>query len=129
MLDIKALQKDLHNWQVRNFGESSTEDQSLGVTEEIGEFAAAVVILLAAENGRIAHAILKNKQGIRNYSKEKTRAEIEDAIGDIFIYMLNMCTHMDMDLEDIYTKTAASVLKRDWKKNPTTGEANGRPTI
>lgn len=105
MYDIHEAQKNIYEWADRNFGPLDVREQCIGVTEELGE---------------MAHAILKCSQGIRGYTKEKTKKEVFDAAGDIFIYLSNVCTLLGIDFEEAISDTVHKVLQRDWKENPET---------
>ena len=85
---FKQLQEQHKEWAFANFGEQETEDYALGMIEEVGE---------------LAHAVLKRKQGIRN--NENHDDNIKDAIGDIVIYLIGFCNSEDIDLQDSFTST------------------------
>jgi len=71
----KTVEK-LHKWQGENFPDSTKEHMALGIVEEIGE---------------LCHAVLKREQGIRSgIDVEKSSALIDDALGDISIFAINM---------------------------------------
>ena len=71
----------------------------LGIVEEVGE---------------AAHAILKHKQGIRGFDDVgKFEAHLKDALGDIFMYWLQVCKEYGWDPENIIKITAQHILKRD----------------
>lgn len=103
MID-SVLQARLHNWRVQNFPHADADQQLLGVVEELGE---------------LAHANLKQKQGIR----EKTVEDEKDAIGDLMIYMQGYCAYRGWDIVQIFETTAKSVMERNWNENPRSGEA------
>jgi hypothetical protein len=59
-------------------GDTLIEDLRLGVIEEVGE---------------LSHAILKNRQGIRGMKEGPAFiAARDDAIGDILVYYIQLCT-------------------------------------
>ncbi len=102
------LQDRLAAWQGRNFGAMSALQMTLGVCEEAGE---------------LAHAVLKESQGIRGMQDRDTaRAAVADALGDIIIYAFQVATLYRLDLGTVVGLTAANVMRRDWVKNPD-GEA------
>lgn len=106
---VDLQQVALYKWQLKNFpgDKTSTELLALGIQEEAGE---------------LAHMVLKRKQGIREgvtLSLEKLKAEIADAIGDLFVYGICLLGHEGLDAEQVVTETIAKVLKRDWVKDPT----------
>jgi len=108
---INLKQKELHEWQERNFkGTKSTtkpEWCALGMAEEVGE---------------LCHLILKRKQGIRNYTdNDKAKELIADAFADVVVYGVQLMTCEGLDAEAIIQKTIDDVLKRDWRKDPVGG--------
>ncbi len=71
---LQDLQESLYEWQGYNFGEDQDNELVLmGICEEAGE---------------LCHSHLKLEQGIRGTAAQH-EADIQDAIGDIMIYMLN----------------------------------------
>lgn len=78
---FKQLQKDHKTWAFNNFGEQDVNDYALGLIEEVG---------------KLAHSVLKRKQGIRN--TEDHDSLIRDAIGDITIYLVGFCTGYNKEL-------------------------------
>jgi NTP pyrophosphatase (non-canonical NTP hydrolase) len=46
---------------------------------------------------------------------------IADAIGDVHLYLTNLCNLLDLDHESIINKTAEQVHARDWRANPEDG--------
>lgn len=77
-LDWKMLVDQRNDWTQKNFppydGEIPGNDSVLGCIEELGE---------------LAHAHLKNKQGIRG-TPEEHEVAAKDAIGDLVIYLLGV---------------------------------------
>lgn len=73
--------------------------------------------LLKAQDsvGRLAHALLKQKQGIRG-TKEEHEAKAKDAVGDIVIFLLDVCNRRGWSFAEIVAETWAEVRKRDWTK-------------
>lgn len=110
--DLSRLQAELAAWQGRNFGAAPTELLALGVCEESGE---------------LAHAVLKHAQKIRGMQDEAAyKAAVADAAGDISIYLMNLLTGLRLDFGTIIEETAKRVMKRDWKARPTDG---GQPEV
>jgi NTP pyrophosphatase (non-canonical NTP hydrolase) len=110
MENLTDLQKVLFKWCDKNFplnNEDGTE-QFLGVVEEVGE---------------LSHVILKKRQEIRGYFKKdpKAKAEAQDAVGDIVIYMMNYCSYQGWNFDKILRETADKVMGRDWNKFPKNG--------
>jgi len=88
-----------------NFPQNSPLDPFLGIVEEVGE---------------LSHAILKSKQGIRQSSGDVI-LKIEDALGDILIFMLDFAGRNNIDLEYCLSSTWNEVQKRNWIKFPQNG--------
>jgi len=106
-MDLDVLQDTIHDWRKRNFGEHILPyEQLLGVVEEVGE---------------LAHAHLKNQQGIRGYNREKFESEAQDAVGDILIFLMGYCSLYGWSMADILQVTAANVMARDWIEDPVSG--------
>lgn len=108
-------QKELAEWQNRNFDKVSHEDCLIGVMEEVGE---------------LSHAILKHKQKIRGYHDEsKFIAEAEDAISDTIVYLTQMATILGINLKESHENITSEVLKRNWKDNKETGNQPFENTV
>jgi NTP pyrophosphatase (non-canonical NTP hydrolase)/plasmid maintenance system antidote protein VapI len=105
-LNLYELQLEHLEWASHNFPDNDKVNPILGVCEEAGE---------------LAHAVLKMRQNIRG-SEQEHREEIEDAIGDICIYLLDVCNKYGFNLERVIRKTWNEVKQRDWKKNPVNGK-------
>ena len=103
MIDLK--QKELYEWQNRNFGINPTdlERMALGMAEETGE---------------VCHHILKGKQGIRGGVNGINKDEIADGVADTLIYGLQILSLLDIDAEEEISKVIDKVLRRDWINNP-----------
>lgn len=95
------LQNDLREWTSRNFPDATSEQQLLGVCEEVGE---------------LCHAVLKQKQGIRGTVEELMDKE-RDAIGDIVIFLANYCNMRGFDLAKCIAFAWEEVKDRDWNKH------------
>lgn len=103
MADLQQLQEDLHIWRMRNFPDATPNQQFLGMVEEMGE---------------MAHAMLKTDQQIRGAVYE----DIKDAIADLTIFMMGFCSLMGWDLSTLVAATASNiVMRRDWITYPTDG--------
>lgn len=72
------------------------------------------------ELGELSHAYLKSFQNIRG-TKAEHEAEIQDAVGDIIIYLLDFCNKAEIDLEGAINETWKLVKKRDWQRYPKNG--------
>jgi len=87
-------------WSLRNFPERKPHQPLLGAMEELGE---------------LAHAHLKEEQGIR--TDEDHEGNAMDAIGDIVIYLMDYCNQRGFLFSGIIETTWAHVKQRDWQKN------------
>jgi len=106
MIDLR--QKDLAEWQRRNFGEVSSEKLALGMAEELGE---------------LCHALLKRGQGIREGANgSDLKPEIADAFADCVIFGINLMENEGLDAELLLKQTIKKVLQRDWVNNPERGK-------
>lgn len=104
---FEALQVDQKKWAEYNFGVSSDFTESfLGVTEELGE---------------LAHALLKQKQGIRG-TYEEHEANGKDALVDMMVFMFQLANRKGWDLGETMAVVWGEVRKRDWRKFPRNGK-------
>lgn len=99
MTTLRELQDELLPWQQHNFPGRATWEPVMGVAEEAGE---------------LSHAFLKRHQRIRGENHDE---EIKDAIGDIIVYLADVCNAEDFDLQECLDITWAKVKKRDWRPN------------
>jgi len=110
-VDLEKYQDEILEWSLQNFGEVPNSQINLRISSFLG---------VIEEIGELAHAILKSSQGIR--TNEDHIAAIEDAIGDLMIFLLDFCARNDLNLDTILRKTWNDVQQRDWKKNKETGQ-------
>lgn len=103
------IQQDMKEWLDHNFPDTTPLEQFLGIVEEVGE---------------LSHVILKDQQGIREAADPDYNPvpEIQDAIGDIAIYLINFCNKMGWDFSSVLARTWDTVHDRDWQKNPELGK-------
>lgn len=103
MIELKTMQKDIARWRKKNFPHSGTVGiQMIGVMEEVGE---------------VCHLILKKDQKIRGpslMSNRQWKEEMKDGVGDIVVYLMNLCTLASIDIEEAIKSTVEMVLARDW---------------
>ncbi len=95
------MQEEQVPWVEHNFPGRPSWMPLLGIMEELGE---------------LAHAHLKQAQGIR--TEEDHDALARDAVADIVIFLADYCSARGFDLESLVKETWAEVKKRDWKANP-----------
>jgi NTP pyrophosphatase (non-canonical NTP hydrolase) len=107
--NLRQLQARQGVWQKKNFPGGDDTNPILGVVEEVGE---------------LAHAVLKARQGIRGTIEEHEAAAM-DAVGDIVIYLIALCNKRGWCFSDIVFATWAAVERRDWKADPKGGAEQG----
>lgn len=124
-MDLGQLQREHKEWRDRNFPTFRDTDGLLGVTEEVGELAEALIghVQLSTALGRLAHSHLKTQQGIRGDAATH-RAAAEDAVADVVIFLTSYCNTNDIDLAATVEKTWSEVRDRDWITNPETGASS-----
>ena len=106
---IMDVQEEARAWRRKAYPETSgILFQALGVGEESGE---------------LQHAVLKYMQGIRGYDREKTRVEVADAIGDIFIYACGVADTLDIDVVDAICKAWEHVKERNITQGSDVGQS------
>jgi len=104
---LRQIQDEAGQWREHNFppADRTAAMQTLGVCEESGE---------------LAHAVLKDAQGIRG-THEEHLAEAKDAAGDIVIYLCGVADAMGFDLATAVETAWAQVKDRDWTQHKMTG--------
>jgi NTP pyrophosphatase (non-canonical NTP hydrolase) len=108
---LNILQKRLKEWQEENFKpeDITTEWMALGALEELGE---------------MAHILVKAKQKIRERQAgldKKALEDIADGVCDCVIYLMQLCSHLNIQFGKALFDTADEVLKRNWKDKKTDG--------
>jgi len=105
MIEMREMQEEMFAWLEREFPMSLTlEAQTLGVAEETGE---------------ICQLILKKAQKIRTaglLNELDWKLAIADGVGDVIIYLMNLCSIAEIDIEKSITSTVSKVKQRDWNK-------------
>ena len=96
---LELLQAQVLDWQSRNFPECQEWELALGVCEESGE---------------LAQCLLKLHRGMR--AEEFDEARLQDAVGDIIIYLIGICGKHGWSLANVLDSTAERVLSRDWRE-------------
>jgi NTP pyrophosphatase (non-canonical NTP hydrolase) len=104
--EFQEIQYEHSRWLDRNFPDQEPYEPLLGLIEEVGE---------------LSHAHLKMKQGIRG-TQEELRKKKEDAVGDIFIYLVSYCCANELSLRLCIEDTLDQVWARNWVDNPHDGE-------
>ena len=91
---IRKIQKQVEEWQDKNFPNLTAEDNLIGVMEELGE---------------LSHANLKGRQ-----LNQPLMIEEADAVGDILIFLMGYCNKRSFDMEKIIRRTWNEVKQRDY---------------
>lgn len=100
MPTLSELQKELLSWQQHNFPGRDSWEPVMGVSEEAGE---------------LSHAFLKRHQRIRGTAKQHS-ADMQDAIGDIIVYLADVCNEENFSLQNCLDLAWEEVKTRDWQK-------------
>jgi NTP pyrophosphatase (non-canonical NTP hydrolase) len=82
------------------------------------------VLGMVEEVGELAHALLKQAQGIRG-PWDTLEAKAKDALGDVFVFAANVANRKGWDLARVVRDVWEVVRDRDWRKNPGTGQGAG----
>lgn len=110
-LNLRELQEKHCDWSDENFGDVTGHFDrgvlhcALGAAEEIGE---------------LCHGVLKAEQGIRG-SVDDHRDGVRDAIGDIVLYLIDLCGKLGLDFEAVLQDVSEEVHGRNWNENKKDG--------
>lgn len=102
---LQTVQDEHKVWRARNFPGDDLWVPALGAAEETGE---------------LCHAVLKMYQGIRGTEAEH-KAAMEDAIGDVSLYLIDICSMLGLSFEQVVYDTWQIVKQRDWQANKGNG--------
>lgn len=104
---VEGMQRHHARWSRHNFGHLKSDYNApfKGMVEELGE---------------LSHALLKQEQGIRG-TFEEHEAKAKDAVGDLFVFMADLCTRRGWSLGEIIQQTWLEVSARDWRLFPKNG--------
>ena len=73
-------------------------------------------ILLMEECGELAKAVRKSKTNIKfDQTSKEYRVDLEAA--DVFMYLLDICNHLNIDLEKAFREKEAINANRNWQDN------------
>lgn len=109
---INLKQKELHEWQKRNFGTHSDDALkcAVGMSEEVGE---------------VCHHVLKGTQRIRGGFDGIDKEEVADGVADTLIYGLQLLSTLGIDAEVEIASVIEKILDRNWVKQPTGAHVGG----
>ncbi len=71
-----------------------------------------IFLLFIEEVGEFAKAARKN-QGLKTH-KGSASHDLEEEAADIFWYLLDLCNHLNIDLEKAFAAKVAKNQKRQW---------------
>jgi NTP pyrophosphatase (non-canonical NTP hydrolase) len=109
---LDDIQKDLEKWLMKNFPETTRDNEFKYIVEEVGE---------------LSRVDVKSHERIRGYDNEvKSEEDRKDAIGDITISLINYCTMSNLKFSDCLQHALNVVLKRDWTENKKDGDQKKR---
>lgn len=109
---IDRIQSERAQWARYNFPHADAKEHALGICEEAGE---------------LAHAILKMNPGtvddtpIRG-TEAKLVEEAADALGDLLVYACGVATDLGLVLSECFQAAWDEVKDRDWVKYPERGK-------
>lgn len=102
---LAAIQDAIATWSHRNFDPIDLPASTLGLLEEAGE---------------VARAVLKQYQEIRG-TWEEWQEEIKKEIGDVFIKLCDVSDRAGLEIEDCIIDRWESVRQRDWRADSLKG--------
>lgn len=73
-----------------------------------------IFMMLLEECGELARSARKTQKHIKTY-KGKKRSPISYEFADVFIYLLQLCNHFNVDLEEAFREKEEINKKRIWK--------------
>lgn len=107
---VDLRQRELNEWQDKNFGIANVERLALGMAEEVGE---------------LCHFVLKRSQGIREAANgSPVKDKIADAFADAVIFGIQIMSAEGINAEEALKEVTSKVLNRDWVKYPHNGVSN-----
>ena len=96
MINLNEKQEEVREWVNKNFPNGDKLHPVLGVCEEAGE---------------LCHSVLKQEQGIR--INEDHSKKMQDAIGDIVIYLMDVCNKYDFSFSGCILLAWDEIKRRD----------------
>lgn len=116
MILLREIQEEHRAWSSKNF----KSRKALSRRRFMNDAAVDAVLGICEESGELAHAVLKFRQGIRG-SSTKHLTEAQDAIGDLMIFAISTCNEMGWNIEHILENTWSRVKARNWEDNAENG--------
>lgn len=118
---INLKQKELLDWQNKNFTDEKLEELSRGELIQMVKLL-QTALGICEEAGEVAHHILKGTQNIRGGINGVNKDQVADGIADGLIFGLQTMSALGLNAENEITKTIETVLSRDWVNNKETGK-------
>lgn len=87
MFNYDDIQRNIHDWQRHNFGETATWQCVLGIIEEVGEYSASNPVMRCDISVMACNNLML------------------DAIADAYIYMTSLCSIEGLKISDIINST------------------------
>lgn len=78
-----------------------------------GETVTQVFMLFLEECGELAKSVRKSQNIKSDENSEKFH--VDDEAADVFIYLLDICNYMDVDLEEAFRRKEEKNKLRSWK--------------
>jgi len=98
-MDLERMQGEIKAHMEGQGVKQTPELMLIGAMEEIGE---------------ISRALLKHRQRIMGYTRGKYLAEISDGVGDVIIYLSQLCQETGLSIESSLMEAAYRVLNRTY---------------
>lgn len=97
------MKKDVvEAWLAYNFSNETRVTAALGLCEEVGE---------------VARAVLKQEQGIRG-TWEEWDEEIKKELSDVYVKLIHVAMICGFDLDEAVAQRWEVLRQRDWVNNP-----------
>lgn len=98
LIDTQKSFDETHGWSVDSNDNKALiqtiSDDIVGLVGELGEFANLI------KKGKLVH---ENPEELNNFF-EKNKEDLHTEIIDMFIYLVRISSHLDVDLENIYSQ-------------------------
>lgn len=106
MFVVDDIQKRLQEWEYSQFGKPTKDQLIMGMVDKVG---------------CIAHYNLKSEQKIREgaiFTEDQISQTMAEDICHTIIYAINLLTELNYPADQILSRVADEVMKRDWNKDP-----------
>ena len=96
------MKQDVEAWLIYNFSDETRVTATLGLCEEVGE---------------VARAVLKQEQAIRG-TWEEWDDEIKKELGDVYLKLIQVAMVCGFDLDEVIAQRWEVLRQRDWVRDP-----------